>query len=643
MNKKIMLSHIVTGILLSQFSLLANENAIGLDEISVTTGTLTESLIKEVPSAIEVFTSEDIEKIGAIDLKDVLRKAQNVQTQSQRGGINIRGFGSNYTIILINGRRVSGVDANKDTLSFIADTININNIERVEILRGQAGALYGSNAIGGVINIITKKSAEEGSALFLSAGNEGIKASATFNTGKIDDFDMTVSASMYEIYGIKNDIFPTGTGKTKGSTINLSFDAGYQLAKNHEIRWFGEYANDEGRTQSEGVTSRGGIVDTETPAQKRRVSTNFVYTGSDGEAQNWTVGTQYSQSQNYLYEDDTKKFSPSFIERFELYGLDGKYSVAANDWNLITVGAELINQTTSQPSAIFGDNLANFSLYAQDEIILLDDTLFLTPTVRYDHYFDSFGGNFTPSIGLTYAFLENHRIKTSVGRGFKAPTIAELYGRETRGTGGTGILSAGKGYYVFGNKDLKPEHSTNFDIRYETEFSDSANASIGYYFSDITDKISTIDSGIPNPISGKNDKLAINIGEARVQGIEAAFKMDFNDYFGISLDYNYIDAKDTETNERLSNTAEHISGLALDFTYPNASVNGLIWVNYNKNFYDGENEFDFFTTNATILKEFKNKYTISFSVYNFLQTDETEKNNSALDPLEWRISFAMKF
>ncbi len=629
-------------------ALMASVSFVGAQEVNkleeyVTTGTLAQTLTEDIPAAVEVITSEEIEKMAATDVREVLRRAASIQTQAQKGGINIRGFGANYTIVLINGRRVSGLDAAKDSQSIALESIDVNNIEKVEILRGQAGAIYGSNAIGGVINIITKKSQEESSMFYVTGSNESIKIGGLFDTGKVGNFDMIVGMSATELYGIESDIYPTGTSKSKGDRINLTFDAGYELAPNHEIRWLGNYLHDDARTTNRGITSGGNIVDTETPSENRKIGTDIVYLGSN-ESANWNTGITYGQTQRYIYENSATPFSASKIERFEYYGIDGKYSTSLNDWNLLTVGGELVNETTNQDVALFGDNLAHVSVFAQDEISLIDGSLYIVPLVRFDHYFDSFGSDITPSIGLTYSINDDHRIKTSVGLGYKAPTITELYGRETRGTGGTGILSAGRGTYVFGNPDLQPEKSVNFDIRYEGNFNENISGSLGYYYSDIEDKISSQFFRI-NPISELNDTFAVNIANAEVQGIEAALNVEFNEFVSMSLDYNYVDAMDKDANVRLTGSAEHQIGAGFDFEY--GRVNASIWGEYNGNYLEslssGDYEFNYYSTSASMNIQLTEKYKLSFGAYNFLTTNEDEFNTSSIDPAEYHITLTMKF
>ena len=129
-----------------------------LDEY-VVTATRTELSRKEVPQSVEVITKEDIQNIGATNVIDALRTATNIEIPEAVGvghTLGIRGSGKNDVLVLLNGRRIPGEGYGQvSTNTYVLSRLNVNNIERIEVLRGPSGALYGSEASAGVINIIT--------------------------------------------------------------------------------------------------------------------------------------------------------------------------------------------------------------------------------------------------------------------------------------------------------------------------------------------------------------------------------------------------------------------------------------------------------------------------------------------------------
>ena len=151
-NRKILMTLVVgTNVILGSTAVYAEEpQKFTLDEY-VVTATRTELSRKEVPQSVEVITKEDIQNIGATNVIDALRTATNIEIPEAAG--------VGHTLVLLNGRRIPGEGYGQvSTNTYVLSRLNVNNIERIEVLRGPSGALYGSEASAGVINIITKKS-----------------------------------------------------------------------------------------------------------------------------------------------------------------------------------------------------------------------------------------------------------------------------------------------------------------------------------------------------------------------------------------------------------------------------------------------------------------------------------------------------
>lgn len=160
-----------------------------LDEV-VVTATKTELTQKENPRSVEVITKEDIQNTGAISVRDALRTATNIDIVSVNHGggenISIRGGDTDGVLILVNGRRVAGENyfMSQGSNAYALDRLNLSNVDHIEILRGPASAIYGSGAMSGVINIITKKSEKPEFSVGVATGTNEMSNYYHYDTGK---------------------------------------------------------------------------------------------------------------------------------------------------------------------------------------------------------------------------------------------------------------------------------------------------------------------------------------------------------------------------------------------------------------------------------------------------------------------------
>lgn len=230
----------------------ASNNDVTTKDVIVT-ATRTEEEVKNVPNSVQVITADEIQKLGATDVYQALALADNVNITSQGNGfgkrISIRGMATNEGLILVNGHRVANEDTSTSQNLMTLQRINVNNIDRIEIVRGAASAQYGSEALSGVINIITKKSgAEESITAGVSTGTESINNYYHVETGDIGKFSgtfdvnigkdrnrMMQSGSIGYLYGPKQNWDMSGTYKFNDNQ-SLTLDASYYKA-DQEADW----------------------------------------------------------------------------------------------------------------------------------------------------------------------------------------------------------------------------------------------------------------------------------------------------------------------------------------------------------------------------------------------------------------------
>lgn len=200
-----------------------------LDEY-VVTATRTALTQKEVPQSVEVITKADIQNVGAISVRDVLKTATNLHIDDGGGGhgdqFTIRGSVTNDILILVNGRRIAGenIYPNGSSNTRILDRLNLSNVERIEIVRGPGGALYGSDAQGGVINIITKKSEKPEFIIGMTSGSREMSNYYHLDTGRDNKFSAVLDVNFSKLRNFEGKAAGFTYGPKQSYTLDMDYD-----------------------------------------------------------------------------------------------------------------------------------------------------------------------------------------------------------------------------------------------------------------------------------------------------------------------------------------------------------------------------------------------------------------------------------
>ncbi len=626
---------------LPQISFAAEELPTIESDTVVVTATRTAQLLQDVSATMQVFTKEDIQAIGATSVTDVLRTVQGVQLGKKLG---LRGMPSEGTTILVNGRRPAGelkmgTGANRTT-----DRIDINRIERIEVLSGPSSALYGSTT-GGVINIITKKSSEPSLTAGMEGGNYQLRNYYSIDSGKIGNFDFLADISLAKNNPVNDwriDDPDTGFGEydisAKGTEFYGSIAVGYDFNDDHRLTLNADYFGEEYLTGS--VSNKKNMPSySETFETAKRYSTSLIYDGVAGDHM-YSIGFSYGALEEILdYADSTNIY--------QTYTADFQDTWAINEQHLITFGGEIKSETAYVKESGIDSEETSFALYIQDEMRFFDETLIIVPAVRYDN-FESWGSNWSPKLGVVWKFHEDHRLKGNFGLGFRAPQVDELY-RNSLHNGDNpkeSISGAGKTSYGYlGNPDLQPEKSTSWDIGYEGEH-DNMSWGVTYFHNDIENLIGGWD-WVDEPRGGYDGYFTFGQTEsARTQGIEAKFGIDFLDYFSFGVNYTWLDARDTETGYFLDNMAEHTFRLKLDFVQPEWGTTASIWTETADTFYTNAERGDataFTTVNASVRQKVGDNVTVFASATNIFNVLGNTSSYLDVDPMEWKAGLEVTF
>ncbi|MBP2634576.1 MAG: TonB-dependent receptor [Firmicutes bacterium] len=527
-----------------------------LDEV-VVTATRTETSAKEVPSAIQVITSQTIEEQGAQTLEDVLRYATGIQltrssTSPSREAISIRGFDSRFSMILIDGKRLSSeIDQNYEL-----DRIPLENIDRIEIVRGPVSSLYGTEALGGVINIITKKSKTQsltfdvGSGFYNNIQNAKDRYSFAYDSGNLGKFSVRISGSqvensaMFKSNGLTYE--PYGTRKSLNAVIDyrLSASETISLTKGHSEEATYEYV----KPATVLLKARDYIErDEYSISYSKKEIDNELFLRFYQSVMEKSLD-QYNVSTNALANWVRAKRTINVYE--------GRFTQTLNEQHRLTFGAEYRPETfrgtavnthegyftvihpNGQVKTGSTANLDYRAAYLQDEWNV-NDKLLAVMSVRYDDS-NKFESNVSPKLGLTYKLNDTLRLKANIAQGFRSPTPNQLY--QSTAT-------------QQGNPNLKSETSNSYDISVEKDWS-KKSAKITFFNNDVTNMIDLV------TLSGSNKQYQ-NISKATLQGLEVEFTRALSNQLSWTNSYTYLDAVNAVTHQRLENRARHvlISGL----------------------------------------------------------------------------------
>lgn len=599
----------------------------------VVTATRTELTEKENPRSVEVITREEIENIGAISVRDALRLATNLNIQGTGGntGDNILIRGNDDVLIMVNGRRYAseGAYAFTSQNAFTLDRFNINNVERIEILRGQDASIYGSGAQGGIINIITKKSEKEAFTVGVTTGTREMSNYYRWDTGKQGKLSATFDVNFSKLRNI--DSKTDGDHLLYGPKQNYTLDLDYDMDENNSLNLFLDYSKDN--LERYNTSSMMGFKQTGVlPFTSERKTAALTYNGKN-ENNDYSFSVTYS----HMDRDTAINDSPNTTgqREYSTLNFEARDAIQTSENNKLVVGAEY----RKDRATIFGSNeqkgVDQYAAYLHDEYYVTDKLL-LTPSIRYDHH-ESFGSNTSPSIGATYFIADNSRFKASYNTGYRAPAIDELYGVFDHG----GMFQM-FGMLYYGNPDLKPEKTRGYELSYEHEFGKDTSARLTYFNNKKKDAITEMQ------ILGTSDYTWTNVDEATYEGVEFEVSHDLGNGFVLSGSYDWLDATDKSDDSQILYTARNTYTAKLSWTEPvNKEWNVTAWNRWYTDYAYGSGHSgsdkalaSINTFNFAVSKRWGDKYRVFAGVDNVFDKEFSDMNYYGR---MWRVGAEMTF
>lgn len=578
----------------------------------VVTATRTENDVKNVPASTQIITSSDIKKSGATNVRDAITDFANItMTKKVRGGgheIIVRGMSTDKSLIMVNGHRVANeADGSGLGNANALDRINVDNIEKIEIVKGPSSALYGSEAMGGVINIITKSSKEAEVRTGLVNSSEDFTNWWHLDSGEIGKFSATLDMRFNKIRRDGDDTdFLTDSF---GTAQTYNFNANYHFNDHNYLNFYVDHytqnlkrdlythkrdnikVNFPEKMRPMGqasMTGEGSMEDALANYHYKQQTYGLSWNGktarNDWQIQtylskfDWESDIRYSGMQfkghvpaglspmtgrmwdsifkGFMVGDSGEYKNDVNVNSNKIFVIEGRNSTKINDNHRITYGAEYIKNTVKGTN--FGDDnqfgvthigsvskngvtkeisekeIDTYAAYLQDEINY--GKWFIVPAIRYDHH-ENFGSHTSPKLGLTYKANDTFRVKANYGKGFKAPTIQNLYCKLVTHMGQAGIIT------VNPNANLRPETSNSWDVGVEKEWG-KISTSLVYF-----------DTKLENMITTEKivDKIyrCINVGNVRVKGIEHTLGYELNPMWKFKVNSTWLDAVNKDKNQPL--------------------------------------------------------------------------------------------
>ena len=633
--------------------------------------------VSKAPASMTVITSEELAARQYNDITDVLRNTPGVVVSGAGSAqtVSIRGMGSGYTLFLVNGKRQYSKDVNPngDDSGFEKNILPpMAAIERIEVIRGPASTLYGSDAMGGVINIITKKVSDEWSGtvelgtVLQDQGNSGdIKNGSVYLAGPLiaNKLGMQLGINKQER---EEDNYVGGFRGTEVESLNSRFT--YLINDNHDLEFEANFTKQESEsTAGKTILSTGA----DSYGRNYREVFGLTHNGHYSDLLNSSSYIQYEKSKN-----PDRKNSTSGLSGIELETLlaNTQWNWQLSNHNLISglyfKNESLVDSATNQNADMPVTELERwaFAVFAEDTWSITD-TFNLTTGLRYDHD-ENYDGNFSPRLYGVYNPTDAWTFKGGVSTGYKQPDLRDS-SSDVHSVTGKGSA------FIMGNDNLKPEKSLSYELGTAWQ-GDKAKASLTAFYTEYKDKITEVrDCSSQN---GSNTNSAtwacvdpfgridaatgnirlwnfissrINVDKATMQGVEASFGTELAEGVNLNTNYTYMETEQKSGDlkgQPLNQMPKHMFNATVDYNINDAlDVWTRLHVRSETSSYLGRASMSKPTPAYQFLDvgfnyNFTSTLKGKFGVYNILDKKaENADGDQILDGRRYGISFVANF
>lgn len=500
-------------------------------------------------AANTVFTRDDIDRLQPSSVTDLLSRVPGVQVAQTGGrgslpGIFIRGTKSAQSLVLVDGQRIANATSGDSGLQFLS----VDQIERVEVLRGSRSVIYGSDAIGGVIQIFTRRNAQAGlqPRLHFGFGSNQTWERSLGLSGGDERTRFNLGASLDETQGINwtHESFASDGDHDAYRNQSLSLNLSHSLSDAVEVgfnlldgRGKAEYDNPFGRY----------ISPAETVGQKPY--TDYTVSSASGYVdaslnQHWNTRLELGHSENRDTKRDTLSADSSAFNTYR-DSLNWQNDLTLDARNSLILGGDWYEDHVRASTDFDQDSRWNRAVFIQHRFAA--DAFSTELGLRHDTN-QQFGSQNTWSGTLTVPLNPDNEVLLSYSEGFRAPSFNDLY------------------YPSSSNPNLKPEHSKSYELQWRSQLTDTTRLETSLYRTDLKDAIVAQPSDFYIPR---------NVASARINGLEAALKQSWFGWQG-NLGLSLIDPRDRDTGHTLERRARRTLSLDLDRQFDRLGI-GASW------------------------------------------------------------------
>ena len=537
------------------------DRPVELDPV-VVTATKTPQRLKDTPVITNLITRSEIEATGAENIGEILEHTAGIiiHRDGHGDGVQLQGLDSEYVLILVDGEPQVGRIAGKLDMARLA----VENVERIEIVKGATASLFGNAALGGVINIITRKatspfsvqvsqSFEQNSTLdsrgTVELQRDKLNALLTLSRNRRSPIDLDTSDLTTTIDGYSN---VTGSARTE-----------YQLTPATNFMVSGQYFTQN----QEGISENGPVA-----FDRRGDIKNFIGSvGIEHEFGEHTRGKPATLLTGKLYAtryDDestvinrkTNEISSGNLNIQDMLKGEVQFDTTLWEKHQLTLGSEVILENLQSQRITSGErDIFTNSLFIQDEFRPIS-AFALVIGGRLDNH-SEFGSHFSPKLSSLYRVTDDLRVRASYGQGFRAPDFKNLYLDFTNVT---------SGYQVLGNPNLQPESSHSWNLGVEYQVLDGLLGRIHIYRNDLQNLIEA--ERIGQSAAGGSKFEYQNISRAYTEGFDVETIIGSIGGFTSTVGYAYLRGADKETGLQLLNRSTHSGTLKLAYLHSNSGL-----------------------------------------------------------------------